>query len=283
MIYLAYHPAAEDLAYVRSLARTTDVIAVSNSGDHDFGPDLLGKRIFAQNVGVGAGYNAGLAVARSVGSSHVLFHDQDSRLHDATLSEALKRLSEIDATGTEAVLSLSPVDLTTRQARSARLTHPVLKDGLLHYQDVQFSGLLAPVALFPDDSPFSEYLFVDFVDTEWCWRVSPTVRIVRDPALTIGHHLGSGTRSLLGHDYSLPQPTRFFFQTRNLVVLTRVPYVPRRWPWQTTAKFLIRAALLPFVERRFVECWKQSILGFRAGLADRRAFADTMMPTPLAR
>jgi rhamnosyltransferase len=280
VIYLAYHPAPEDLEYVRTLSNRIGVVVVSNSGDHDFGSDVAGSYISDVNIGVGAGYNAGLATARGLGFTHVLFHDQDSRLDLATVPSALSTLKRIDPAGCGAVLSLTPVDLATQRARTARVTHPVERDGLLQYQDVQFSGLVAPVAVFADDSPFSDYLFVDFVDTEWCWRVSPTVRIMRDPSLTIGHRLGSGTRSLLGQEFTLPQPKRFFYQTRNLVVLAGVPYAPSRWPLQTTVKFGLRAALLPFVDRRgFLGCWKQIVLGVRVGMADRKRFVDRAIMT----
>jgi rhamnosyltransferase len=271
IIYLAYHPSGDDLCYVRDLALQANVVVVSNSGPYDFGGDVAGVAIFETNVGVGAGYNAGLELARNLDSPYVMFHDQDSRIDRAMLERAYLRLLEIEVNQSDVVLSLNPIDLATRTSRTARLTKPVAEGDLLRYQDVQFSGLLGRTSHF-EGNAFSEELFVDFIDSEWCWRTAEQLKIVRDLEITIGHNLGSGTRTLLGLEYSLPSPTRYFYQTRNLVWLTGQPYVPRIWPIQTTVKFGLRAIALPILEPKFLDCWKQSWLGLRVGLKDRKKF-----------
>ena len=265
-IYLAFHPSDEDLAYVRNLARHLSVVVVSNSGAHDFGTDVAAACYFAENVGVGAGYNRGLELARSIGSTHVVFHDQDSRLDISQVEGALERLASLDPEGESLVMSLTPVDLTTGQVRQPRVTKPTPVGDLLQFREVQFSGLVAPVEVFSAD-PFSTYLFVDFVDFEWCWKVSPKVRFLRDPNLSIGHRIGSGIRTLLGFEYSVPSSQRFFFQWRNLVVLSRVPYAPRQWKVRTAAKFFIRSFALVAIERtRSIGCIGESIRGIRVGI-----------------
>ncbi len=270
VIYLAYHPDENDLHYVNQLAENLSVIIVSNSGEHNFGSHVKGKRIFEENVGVGAGYNAGIDAARALGATHVMFHDQDSRLDPSMVASALLRLCEVDPRGDSVAFSLEPVDLRTNTARSPRLNRPKSEGDLLRYREVQFSGLLTPMRLFTSAKPFSEYLFVDLVDFEWCWRMAPSVRVLRDPSLTIGHQLGSGTRTLLGAEYSLPSASRFYFQFRNLIALSRASYVPFQWKVLTAIKYAIRTALLPFIDRQFTKAWKQSIAGIRDGISASR-------------
>ena len=273
VVYLAFHPSIDDLAYVNDLAQNVAVIVVSNSGPHDFGLHVVAEHIFENNVGVGAGYNAGVMKARDLGASNILFHDQDSRVDPTTIDAAHDRLGSLLDGGQRAVLSLNPVDIATNTSRTARVTFPVAFGDLFSYQDVQFSGLLVPWKAFDDWPPFSEDLFVDFVDSAWCWKVARTTKILRDPSLVIGHQLGSGTRKILGVEYSMPSPKRFFFQVRNLVWLAGRPYVPSRWPIQTAGKFLARSIVLPLLEPEFWSCWKESVRGVIAGLRDRRAFA----------
>jgi rhamnosyltransferase len=269
VIYLAYHPSDDDLRYVKQLAEQLVLVAVSNSGEHDFGSRVAVKRVFENNVGVGAGYNAGIEAARSLGATHVMFHDQDSRLDPSMLSRAVDRLLKLDPRGDSVVFSLDPVDIGTGTARAPRFNRPKPEGDLLQYREVQFSGLLAPIAIFGSAKPFSEYLFVDLVDFEWCWRMSTRIRILRDPFLTIGHQLGGGTKTILGAEYSLPGTSRFYFQFRNLVALSRARYVPLQWKLFTMTKFVIRAALLPVIDRNnFAVMWKQSMLGIRAGIRD---------------
>jgi rhamnosyltransferase len=270
VIYLAYHPSEEDLQYVKLLAEQVSVIVVSNSGEHNFGSQIAAKRIFKENVGVGAGYNAGIEAARSLGATHVMFHDQDSRLDASMLRNAVDRLSNVDPRGTSVALSLSPVDLGTNRVRTARFNRPKRAGDLFRYREVQFSGLLVPMSIFSSTKPFSEYLFVDLVDFEWCWRVGPSIEILRDPSLSIGHRLGSGTRTLLGQDYSVPSTSRFYFQFRNLVALLKVNYVPAGWKMLTISKYILRTVLLPFIDPGWSESWKQSFKGIQAGFAASR-------------
>jgi rhamnosyltransferase len=268
-IYLAFHPSEEDLSYVRDLATKMDVVVVSNSGTYDFGPDVRRKHFFEENVGVGAGYNRGIELARETGVTHVVFHDQDSRLDIWNLDLALQRLQELMLAGESAVLSLNPVDLGTRQSRQPRVTKPKRVGSFLEFREVQFSGLVAPINLF-GAKPFSTELFIDFVDFEWCWRVAPTVRLLRDETLTIGHCIGSGVRSILGIEYSLPSPTRFYFQWRNLAVLARSPNTPLQWKIRTTAKLALRGLLLPVLDRKqFIVCWVETARGIREGVSER--------------
>jgi rhamnosyltransferase len=269
VIYLAYHPAEGDLQYVNQLAEQVSVIVVSNSGEHDFGSHIAAKRIFQENVGVGAGYNAGIEAAHSLGATHVMFHDQDSRLDAAMLTKALDRLSAIDPQGNSAALSLNPIDLGTNEPRTPRFNRPKAEGDLLRYREVQFSGLIAPMTIFDSPKPFSEYLFVDLVDFEWCWRMAKLVRILRDLSLTIGHQLGGGTKTILGAEYSLPSTSRFYFQFRNFVVLSTVPYVPTQWKFLTAVKYALRTALLPKIDPQFKDSWKQSARGIRDGRKDR--------------
>jgi rhamnosyltransferase len=270
VIYLAYHPDEKDLQYVNKLSSQLPVVVVSNSGTHDFGTHIKAAHFFDQNVGVGAGYNAGVSAARELGVSHVMFHDQDSRLDPSTLAEALDRLSHADPDGNSVALSLNPVDLGSGKVRTPRFTKPKSKGELFWHREVQFSGLVAPISLFTSSKPFSEYLFVDLVDFEWCWRVAPSIEILRDRSLQIGHSLGSGTRTLFGNEYTLPSSSRFYFQFRNLVALLGVRYVPTRWKLLTLTKYALRSALLPFIDTNWAESWKQSLLGIKSGLAASR-------------
>jgi rhamnosyltransferase len=266
-IFLAFHPSDDDLQYVRDLSGQMNVVVVSNSGPHDFGPNVRAVHCFEKNVGVGEGYNRGLDLARSIDSTHVVFHDQDSRLQLSAVAGALVRLSELAAKHILAIISLTPVDLMTGHARQPRVTKPERIGDLLEFREVQFSGLVAPITLF-EANPFSNLLFVDFVDFEWCWKVGSTVRLFRDESLTIGHCIGSGVKSRFGVEYSLPSPNRFYFQWRNLAILARGSYVPTQWKVRTAAKFVLRGVSLVILDlKRVPKYWSESVRGLRDGLA----------------
>jgi rhamnosyltransferase len=270
-IFLAFHPSDDDLRYVRGLAGQMNVVVISNSGVHDFGFDTRAMHCFEENVGVGEGYNRGLELARSIGSTHVVFHDQDSRLRVGQVELALQRLVTLDPKANSVALSLLPVDNVTGRAREARVTKPRVVGNLLQYREVQFSGLVAPICLF-EDRPFSPYLFVDFVDFEWCWKVAPQVRFLRDKSLTIGHSIGSGTMRTGGLEYSLPSPFRHYYQVRNVAVLASMPHVPRQWVVRISGKYLLRAIALPLIDRpRCWESWKASVRGLSAARRFRKS------------
>ena len=191
----------------------------------DNGPDDTALRMLAQqcgasylplgsNLGIAAAQNRGLAWARQHGASHALLLDQDS-VPGATLVAGLRK-----ALGGEVLAAAGPA---WAQAEGVPRGHdPVEECGFLIA-----SGMLAPLAVFDRAGLLREDLFIDHVDTEWCWRARRAgVHLLLVRSAPMRHRLGDGgTRFWLLRWRRLAHypPWRSYMQTRNALALLRDP------------------------------------------------------------
>ena len=84
-------------------------------------------------------------------------------------------------------------------------------------------------------------LFIDGVDSEWCWRarVKGYRTFISEDSI-IYHCLGKDDRRLLTKEITIPSPNRLFYQYRNFLWLLHRGYVPLRWKLKNFAKYLIK-------------------------------------------
>ena len=137
-------------------------------------PETVQKQtlFLPENVGIGQAQNQGIALARQqMAADHILLSDQDSapapdmvsRLHDALHSLA---------SGPEPVAVVGP-DYNEDQRGIPPASASVSAD-VVARPAVISSGALIPVAALDAIGAFDAELFVDFVDTEWCFRAGAT-------------------------------------------------------------------------------------------------------------
>ncbi|VCV76180.1 hypothetical protein BANRA_01836 [Escherichia coli] len=61
--------------------------------------------------------------------------------------------------------------------------------------------------------PFCEKLFIDWVDTEWCWRaLANNMIIVQTPSVIISHELGYGQKIFAGRSVTIHNSFRNFIK-----------------------------------------------------------------------
>jgi rhamnosyltransferase len=130
------------------------------------------------------------------------------------------------------------------------------------------SGQLVPRAAIEEVGLMDEPLFVDHVDTEWCFRArSKGYRCfgVRDAVME--HELGTRRRrTWLGRWRQVPMhaPFRYYFIARNSVALRHRAYMPAVWRRHD----LIRLIGLYFHNGLFAAEGRTVRTAFRRGLAD---------------
>ena len=192
-------------------------------------------RRLAENKGIGAAQNEGVAVAKAAGATHVLLLDQDS-LPAAGMVPVLLGAAQLLAErgvrvacvgpqrrrpDSEAVTGFTRLGwLGLRKIRCEDPTRPVECDFVVA------SGSLIPLASWEQVGGMEVDLFIDLVDTEWCLRARAKGYGVYGTAAVLDHTIGeAGKRApLLG----LPRhkPFRYYYIFRNTMLLARRPYVP---------------------------------------------------------
>lgn len=198
--------------------------------------EILGD---GNNLGVAAAQNLGVRRALESGAEAVLFMDQDSVPHAdmvRNLAEALQHLisrgCRVAACGPRYYEPDSLHLSSFVRAGIFRLSHvlPSAGDRSVACDFLISSGMLVPTEILRNVGVMEEGLYIDHVDTEWCFRAKREGYECHGvEAAHMEHELGTARRRLwIGRWRQLPDhpPERMFYLARNTLWLLRRGYIP---------------------------------------------------------
>jgi rhamnosyltransferase len=211
-----------------------------------------------KNVGVGAAHNLGIGRARALGADAVLLLDQDSLPATDMVAALRDGLASLTAQG-ELVAAVGPCHVDQRTLRPA----PFVRFGLVRNRHIYCSGngyeefiqsdvLITSGTLIPTSSldrlgGMDEVLFVDTVDTEWCFRAgSKGLKLYGVCHAQMSHVIGEGLREVripFSREVVIHTPTRLYYIVRNHILLYKRGYTPTKWILQDFLRLLFRVAL----------------------------------------
>lgn len=194
------------------------------------------------NCGLGEAYNAGIAIARSLRATFVLLMDHDS----IPASDMLYKLRNAYINLENQGKSVCIVGPRYRDHVTAQLSQFVYItrfgfarsscDKTIDYVRADFlisSGSLISIKILDHIGGMDEGLFIDHVDTEWCFRAqSKGFEAYGICSAIMLHSLGDRqTRIWWGRWRTIPfhQPFRYYYMFRNSVLLWQRPYMPLAW------------------------------------------------------
>ena len=95
------------------------------------------------------------------------------------------------------------------------------------------SGMLSPLKSFAQIGPMDENLFLDHVDTEWCFRAkSKGYRCYGISHATMDHSIGARSRPVWWgrrRNIAIHSPDRYYWLARNSMILRKRGYMDRAW------------------------------------------------------
>jgi rhamnosyltransferase len=246
-IYTTYRPDEEFRKRIRHVVDSCvlTVIVDNTPGGHTFSARQIDGLTLLQdgrNKGLGGALNAGLSEARRQGCNAVVLFDQDSSPAPYFIEKLFQGLAEA---GPRALVGPLLVDDTHADPETPTIaTMP----RLTKVTCVATSGMCFRLdALKPADH-FTEELFLDFVDFDWCWRMRKNGwGVYRLMSLPMPHRLGIAQRSFLGLTYHVPAPFRHYFQFRDTLCLVTRGYVPLYSRIRLLAILVPKLLLYPFL------------------------------------
>jgi len=207
-----------------------------------------------QNTGLGDAQNCGIRAALDQGARQILLLDQDSRPAPDMVRTLQKALREAHTKGLR-VAAIGPQYVEPhRDARKSSQTQakaqvkiqaktPAVT--LKPIPAIIASGALIPADVLRDIGLFDETLFIDLLDTEWCFRARAAgYGCFVAPAAQMTHRIGDQVLRLGGRDRAVHAPFRSYYQIRNLLLLARRPHVPKLWVARELAVMLPRALVI---------------------------------------
>ena len=195
------------------------------------------------NYGVGAAHNAGIRAARSDGCEYVLILDQDSIPQPGMVGHLLQAARTLQSRGV-------PVSAAGPRYRDPHTLHEsyfvrlgtwgfertycdkLSQDAIVPVDFLISSGSLIPMAVLDVVGGMDESLFIDHVDTEWCFRARARGYEAFGICQALMHHsLGTRAirvRALRERQVAIRSPLRLYYMVRNSLLLYRRPHVPLR-------------------------------------------------------
>jgi rhamnosyltransferase len=229
--------------------QVSGVVVVDNSADRGrvasllraHSPDHCVLIANGRNIGLAAAQNRGIDHALRAGADHVLLLDHDSvpahdmveRLADALGSAAQAgdkcaaagpAYAEVQSQSESRFVQLGRLGMRRVRCDAAALMK-VRADLLIA------SGMLIPAQALREIGMMDEALFVDHVDTDWCWRARDKgYRMLGVCGARLAHRLGDRPgRSIAGRRFFIRSPARHYFFFRNSLLLYRRAYPPTVW------------------------------------------------------
>ena len=199
-----------------------------------------------KNKGIAFAQNVGIRELQNLSCDYILFSDQDSKAMPTLVDSLLKVHSQLSQEGIN-VATVGTVAINERTGKKYPFRHKVFQNLVLDNTSIievdyvrnsmsLTSSEVLNIVGFMDNS-----LFIDGVDSEWCWRarVKGYRTFISEDSI-IYHCLGKGDRHLLSKEITIPSPNRLFYQYRNFLWLLHRGYVPLRWKLKNFAKYLIK-------------------------------------------
>jgi len=180
-----------------------------------------------RNCGIAYAQNLGIKTAIDQGVAFIILSDQDTIFPENYTSSMLQFYKSNPRR--ERIAAIAPV---FRDINKGNIEPRVYFDGIFVKKDYSIktcmnvanvisSGMFVPTNVFEIIGYNNERLFIDWVDTEWCWRaIRKGFEIIQVPDIVINHRHGDFARKVLSKEITVhTSAIRRYFRLRNAIYL----------------------------------------------------------------
>jgi rhamnosyltransferase len=285
---------------LQSLQTQCQVVLVDNGSKAETLTEIerlaeqYGCRLLAleTNEGIAAAQNQGVAlVERELPNcEYLLFLDHDSIPPAAFVEDLVEEFRNVQRTHPRAGV-IGPAIYEPRAetyygfhvlqgVRYRRVLPAAMDDDLVACTTINSAGTFCPVQVMREVGPFDEGLFIDHVETDWCFRASDRgFELFGTKSVVLEHRMGDDVLSvrLAGKTTTLPyrSPHRHRYLMRNSVQMLRRSYIPLVWKAYCVVKIVVTFVLFGFFAENNAE-QRRAIVG---GIADGIRGGSGVIPT----
>ena len=191
-----------------------------------------------ENKGIAFAQNIGIIFSESKAAEYIVFFDQDSTIDCNFINKLffdyfniLKENKKIAAIGPRFLDEKSGFYFPALKLNNIGLIDKISIENIEEPIEVSVlisSGTLVSLNALNHIGLMKEEFFIDFVDTEWCFRA-----IAKGYKLFISHHavmkhsIGDDTIQFLNFKIPVHSGFRRYFRIRNLFFMWKMPYIPK--------------------------------------------------------
>ena len=254
IVIVLFHPSDGQMTHIKELAHHYRVIAVDNTPDNtsfsSYFSDVPNVTyiVLGENLGIACAQNIGIRRACEGGAAYVVFFDQDSDVCPKLVGSLLDSYLRLASTG-EKVAAIGPliINKDTGQPYKHRAD---LRERYSETGFVISSGSIVAMDTFAAIGLMMEGLFIDYVDSEWCWRArNRGYKSFIDTTLHMPHKVGENERKVLGFPVLCAKPFRYYYVYRNILLLYRKRHVPWVWKAKSFVRYFFCLFYLPITAR----------------------------------
>lgn len=247
-IIITYNP---DIGKVNNLIRSivlnkdSCVIVIDNNSlnvedfSNLFTIDNVVHTVFLEdNLGIAFAQNMGIKKAIELGASHILFFDQDSKISNNFVDDLISDYKKISVESTK-IAAIGPRFIDENKGfyfpalrfNKYGLIDKISVEDIKVPTEVSFlisSGTLVSVDSLKSIGFMKEEFFIDFVDTEWCFRaLSMGYKIYMSEKAIMKHSIGDDTLKIFNFNIPVHSGFRRYYRIRNLFFMWKMPYIPK--------------------------------------------------------
>lgn len=247
-IIITYNP---DIGKVNSLIQSivlnkdSFVIVVDNKSlnikdfSNLFTSENVVHSVFLEdNLGIAFAQNMGIKKAIELGASHILFFDQDSKISNNFVDDLIGDYEKISVENTK-IGAIGPRFIDENKGfyfpalrfNKYGLIDKISVEDIKVPTEVSFlisSGTLVSVNSLKSIGFMKEEFFIDFVDTEWCFRaISMGYKLYMSERAVMKHSIGDDTLKIYNFNIPVHSGFRRYYRIRNLFFMWKMPYIPK--------------------------------------------------------
>lgn len=218
-VLVTFKPNIETLnKTIKSIASQVNKIIVVNNGEEDFEFNGFDNLIFKKldgNYGIAYAQNVGIRNAITEGADFILLSDQDTIYPENYINQFLPYLNEGKAQ-LYCPIFFDNVKNVCSPIMIKKFKSVSFVNEPTFVQHAIASGSIIDVDCLNKVGLMDENLFIDYVDFEFCWRLTNCgYKILTVPSIIINHQLGDGTKKILYKHVTLRSDIRYFYILRN--------------------------------------------------------------------
>ena len=287
-VVVTYQPAQEVLGrLLEALVLQVSAVVIVDNGSHvdlaawhlERNANSVELLLLGENRGIAAAQNVGIEWARTRGAEFVLLMDQDSIPEPEMVDRLCVNYRDLVEQGVS-VAALGP---RYRDSDKGVLSKFV-KTGFLGFTlldcdpeqpvvEADFlisSGALLPLSVVRTVGLMDEALFIDHVDTEWCFRAKAQgLRLFGVCSAVMTHTLGEqrkGAWFLRRRVVPFHNPFRYYYIYRNSTRLYFRSYMPLDWKLADISRCLKMTIYFGLASPNRFACLRMMALGVMDGL-----------------
>lgn len=278
-----------DALLLKLLNQVDYVIFVDNSGGESFLKNDPESRTqieylnLGSNQGLGFALNEGFKLAVARGCDYVATFDQDSAPPDLMIRDLWETHNALIQQGINCA-AVAPIFYDRRENIKVRfpfykeIDHVICavpQEGdtakAIEVDVLITSGMLVKTSVWSQGIHYNSGLFVDYTDTEWCFRVRAAgFKLYASLSQEMGHAPSDAPPArILGLNFFRYSPLRRYYWFRNTTFFIRQSYVSRAWKKRILIGLLLRFFVNILIDDKKIASLKMMCKGLYDGLANK--------------